>query len=165
MHEWMMDIWWDHLFVSDRSVLDGRWKQIFKCLFRCSMRLVIVTITILFGFPQELTPLKYNTNRVHQLSTFMMCANAEDLKAMSRWEGKGPESRKKLMEFLQVSGFRATNTRTRVLGHSLVRSLAPLTHSPAPHCSHCSRTPLLTFVCSLTCSLTSELLEKLVIKY
>ena len=53
-------------------------------------------------FPQELTPLKYNTNRVHQLSTFMMCANPEDLKVMSRWEGKGPESRKKLMDFLQV---------------------------------------------------------------
>lgn len=51
---------------------------------------------------QELTPLKYNTNRVHQLSTFMMCANADDLKAMSRWEGKGPESRKKLMDFLQA---------------------------------------------------------------
>jgi len=51
---------------------------------------------------QELTPLKYNTSRVHQLSTFMMCANSQDLKSMSRWDGKGSESRKKLMEYLQA---------------------------------------------------------------
>ena len=121
------------------------------------MRLVIVTITILFGFPQELTPLKYNTNRVHQLSTFMMCANAEDLKAMSRWEGKGPESRKKLMEFLQVRGLDSVqNNQESRYKHwatrSSVRSFALL----ALLCSLRSCVPMYSFVRSFAHSLTFQ---------
>ena len=50
---------------------------------------------------QELTPLKYNTERVHQLSTYIMCSSATDLRDMSGWEGKGHASRSKLMEKLQ----------------------------------------------------------------
>jgi len=50
---------------------------------------------------QELTPLKYHTERVHQLSTYIMCNNASDLREMANWEGKGPQSRQKLMEKLQ----------------------------------------------------------------
>lgn len=33
----------------------------------------------------ELTPLQYNTNRVHQLSSLMMCANSEELIRRSNW--------------------------------------------------------------------------------
>ncbi|XP_013416632.1 WD repeat-containing protein 26 [Lingula anatina] len=49
----------------------------------------------------ELTPLKFNTERVHELSSFMMCNNPEDLREMADWEGKSPEARQKLMERLQ----------------------------------------------------------------
>lgn len=33
----------------------------------------------------ELTPLQYNTPRVHQLSSLMMCANSEELIRRSNW--------------------------------------------------------------------------------
>ena len=74
----------------------------------------------------ELTPMKYRTERVHELSTcvsaslvkwdgrfktgygqcvlvlrFIMCSNPQDLREMAKWEGKGPESREKLTENLQ----------------------------------------------------------------
>ncbi|CAG2106775.1 unnamed protein product, partial [Medioppia subpectinata] len=49
----------------------------------------------------ELTPLKYNTARVHQLSRFLMCNTSEELRKISSWEGKGMPSRIKLMEKLQ----------------------------------------------------------------
>ncbi|KAK7473695.1 hypothetical protein BaRGS_00035092 [Batillaria attramentaria] len=50
----------------------------------------------------ELTPLKYNTERVHILSTYMMCSSPEDLRETASWEGKGSESRQKLIEKLQA---------------------------------------------------------------
>ncbi|XP_074661066.1 WD repeat-containing protein 26-like [Tubulanus polymorphus] len=49
----------------------------------------------------ELSPLKYNTERVHELSSFMMFGNPEELKEQAGWEGKGPVSRQKLVEKLQ----------------------------------------------------------------
>uniref|UniRef100_A0A0L8GR29 Uncharacterized protein n=1 Tax=Octopus bimaculoides TaxID=37653 RepID=A0A0L8GR29_OCTBM len=49
----------------------------------------------------ELTPLKFNTERVHELSTYMMCNNPQDLRETSDWEGKGIVSRQKLIEKLQ----------------------------------------------------------------
>lgn len=50
----------------------------------------------------ELTPLQYNTARVHQLSSYMMCSNSQELHSRSNWEGKGPESRNTLMDRLQT---------------------------------------------------------------
>ncbi|XP_041469175.1 WD repeat-containing protein 26-like [Lytechinus variegatus] len=50
---------------------------------------------------KELTPLKYNTDRVHVLSGFLMCSNKDELRDKASWAGKGPESRGKLMEQLQ----------------------------------------------------------------
>ena len=49
----------------------------------------------------QLTPLKYNTPRVHQLSSYIMCSNPADLREMADWDGKGNASRQKLMEKLQ----------------------------------------------------------------
>lgn len=49
----------------------------------------------------ELTPLQHNVPRVHELSSFMMCSLAEELRAVSRWQGKGAASRGALMEKLQ----------------------------------------------------------------
>lgn len=49
----------------------------------------------------ELTPLQHNTPRVHQLSSYMMCTNNQELYLRSNWEGKGDKSRTRLMERLQ----------------------------------------------------------------
>lgn len=50
----------------------------------------------------ELAPLKYNTDRLHELSCFLMCPSEEDLKRLSKWEGKTEASRQKLMDKLQI---------------------------------------------------------------
>ncbi|KAI3360680.1 hypothetical protein L3Q82_002545 [Scortum barcoo] len=50
----------------------------------------------------ELTPLKYNTERIHILSGYLMCSHAEDLRAKAEWEGKGTASRTKLLDKLQI---------------------------------------------------------------
>ncbi|XP_076318667.1 LOW QUALITY PROTEIN: WD repeat-containing protein 26-like [Tachypleus tridentatus] len=50
----------------------------------------------------ELTPLKHNTTRVHELSSYMMCSTGEELRGMAQWDGKGTLSRQKLMEKLQT---------------------------------------------------------------
>lgn len=49
----------------------------------------------------ELTPLHHNTPRVHQLSSYMMCANNEELYQRAGWDGKGINSRSLLMDRLQ----------------------------------------------------------------
>ncbi|XP_033625720.1 WD repeat-containing protein 26-like [Asterias rubens] len=51
---------------------------------------------------QELTPLKFNTERVHVLSGFLMCTSNEELHRRADWAGKGQASRIKLMEQLQA---------------------------------------------------------------
>ncbi|XP_053877570.1 WD repeat-containing protein 26 isoform X1 [Malaclemys terrapin pileata] len=50
----------------------------------------------------ELTPLKYNTDRIHVLSGYLMCSHAEDLRVKAEWEGKGTASRSKLLDKLQT---------------------------------------------------------------
>lgn len=49
----------------------------------------------------ELTPLNHNTPRVHQLSSYMMCATNADLYKRANWEGEGIKSRTILMDKLQ----------------------------------------------------------------
>ncbi|XP_023230912.1 WD repeat-containing protein 26-like [Centruroides sculpturatus] len=49
----------------------------------------------------ELTPLKHNTTRVHELSSYMMCGTSDELKLISHWKGKCHLSRQRLMEKLQ----------------------------------------------------------------
>lgn len=49
----------------------------------------------------ELTPLQHNTPRVHQLSSYMMCTNNDELYRRASWEGKGIKSRTRLMDRLQ----------------------------------------------------------------
>lgn len=51
---------------------------------------------------QELSPLKYNTERVHELSSFIMCSNPADLREMANWDGRGTASRQKVIENLQA---------------------------------------------------------------
>lgn len=49
----------------------------------------------------ELAELKHRTERIHELSSLMMCSSPEELRRLSVWEGRGQESRQKLMEKLQ----------------------------------------------------------------
>uniref|UniRef100_UPI00358EBFDD WD repeat-containing protein 26-like isoform X1 n=2 Tax=Myxine glutinosa TaxID=7769 RepID=UPI00358EBFDD len=51
---------------------------------------------------QELTPLKYNVERIHTLSGYLMCSSFEDLRIKAAWEGKGVLSRSKLLDKLQT---------------------------------------------------------------
>lgn len=50
----------------------------------------------------ELAPLKFNTERLHELSSFLMCSDQSNLKALSKWAGKNETSRKNLMDKLQT---------------------------------------------------------------
>lgn len=49
----------------------------------------------------ELTPLQHNTAKVHELSSYMMCSEREELLSRAGWEGKGVKSRTALMDKLQ----------------------------------------------------------------
>ncbi|KXJ24795.1 WD repeat-containing protein 26 [Exaiptasia diaphana] len=49
----------------------------------------------------ELAPLKYNKERLHQLSGLIMCSSTEELYERASWNGKGSVSREKLMDRLQ----------------------------------------------------------------
>lgn len=49
----------------------------------------------------ELSPLKYNTERVHELSSYMMCSDGADLRDTAGWDGKGSVARHKLIDKLQ----------------------------------------------------------------
>lgn len=50
----------------------------------------------------ELTPLKYNVERVHDLSGLLMCTSKEDLLSKANWEGKGIHTRQRLVNKLQA---------------------------------------------------------------
>uniref|UniRef100_A0A8C6KU97 WD repeat-containing protein 26 n=1 Tax=Nothobranchius furzeri TaxID=105023 RepID=A0A8C6KU97_NOTFU len=60
---------------------------------------VLEALQVLRG---ELTPLKYNTDRIHILSGYLMCSHADDLRAKAEWEGKGTASRSRLLDKLQT---------------------------------------------------------------
>uniref|UniRef100_A0A3B5LB59 WD repeat-containing protein 26 n=1 Tax=Xiphophorus couchianus TaxID=32473 RepID=A0A3B5LB59_9TELE len=60
---------------------------------------VLEALQVLRG---ELTPLKYNTDRIHVLSGYLMCSHADDLRAKAEWEGKGTASRSRLLDKLQT---------------------------------------------------------------
>lgn len=50
---------------------------------------------------QQLAELKHRTDRIHELSSLMMCSTPDELRRISGWEGRGVVSRQKLMEKLQ----------------------------------------------------------------
>jgi len=50
----------------------------------------------------ELAPLKHNTDRLHELSGFLMCASLDELKKLSKWDGKNLKSRQSLMDKLRT---------------------------------------------------------------
>lgn len=50
---------------------------------------------------EELSPLKFFTDRLHQLSSFLMCSTVQDLRTEAHWPGCGPKSRQSLVDRLQ----------------------------------------------------------------
>lgn len=50
----------------------------------------------------ELTPLQYDTPRVHRLSALMMCADPEELHARAHWPGSGEHSRANVLARVQA---------------------------------------------------------------
>ncbi|SCV68978.1 BQ2448_1998 [Microbotryum intermedium] len=55
----------------------------------------------LFTLRNELAPLGHDSDRLHFLSSLIMCASAEDLRVRSSWDGVHGESRKNLLLQLQ----------------------------------------------------------------
>ncbi|KAF9439113.1 hypothetical protein BGZ76_011351 [Entomortierella beljakovae] len=49
----------------------------------------------------ELTPLNQNMERVHTLTSYMMCSTAEDLRERAEWDGADGSSRQNLLASLQ----------------------------------------------------------------
>lgn len=80
----------------------------------------------------ELTPLQHNTPRVHQLSSYMMCTNNEELYERAGWEGKNIRSRTRLMDRLQSFLPASVMLPPRRL-HSLLRQAVEL---QTEHCTH-----------------------------
>lgn len=80
----------------------------------------------------ELTPLAHNTPRVHQLSSYMMCTNNEELYERANWEGKNIRSRTRLMDRLQSFLPASVMLPPRRL-HSLLRQAVEL---QTEKCSH-----------------------------
>lgn len=80
----------------------------------------------------ELTPLQHNTPRVHQLSSYMMCTNNEELYERAGWEGKNIRSRTRLMDRLQSFLPASVMLPPRRL-HTLLRQAVEL---QTEHCSH-----------------------------
>uniref|UniRef100_A0A8C8C5M0 WD repeat-containing protein 26 n=1 Tax=Oncorhynchus tshawytscha TaxID=74940 RepID=A0A8C8C5M0_ONCTS len=74
-------------------VVEGEWDKVMKPFEMYTTHLFYLA---------ELTPLKYNTERIHILSGYLMCSHAEDLRAKAEWEGKGTASRTKLLDKLQT---------------------------------------------------------------
>lgn len=80
----------------------------------------------------ELTPLQHNTPRVHQLSSYMMCTNSEELYERAAWEGKNIRSRTRLMDRLQSFLPASVMLPPRRL-HTLLRQAVEL---QTEHCTH-----------------------------
>lgn len=80
----------------------------------------------------ELTPLQHNTPRVHQLSSYMMCTNNEELYERAGWEGKNIRSRTRLMDRLQSFLPASVMLPPRRL-HTLLRQAVEL---QTEHCTH-----------------------------
>ncbi|KAF3840243.1 hypothetical protein F7725_018960 [Dissostichus mawsoni] len=87
-------------------VMEGEWDKRMKFLLLQQKYLEYLedgkVLEALQVLRAELTPLKYNTERIHILSGYLMCSHAEDLRAKAEWEGKGTASRTKLLDKLQT---------------------------------------------------------------
>lgn len=59
------------------------------------------TLDALHCLRSELSPLKCNIDRVHELSFFVVYSNVNELRKMAKWEGRGRITRLKLFEKLQ----------------------------------------------------------------
>ncbi|CAG8545721.1 3038_t:CDS:2, partial [Scutellospora calospora] len=68
----------------------------------------------LYTLRSELTPLAFNTERLHLLSSFIMYSNAEDLRRRAEWDGASGSSRQKLLLEIQKSLLEQATTFQRI---------------------------------------------------
>ncbi|KAL2649332.1 hypothetical protein R1flu_017460 [Riccia fluitans] len=59
------------------------------------------TLAALKTLRTEISPLQINTQRVHELATWVICHSKEELKEKACWEGAGVDSRARLLRELQ----------------------------------------------------------------
>ncbi|KAI9018075.1 WD40-repeat-containing domain protein [Phycomyces nitens] len=59
------------------------------------------TLKALYSLRTELTPLGLNVDRIHELSSLILCSTVEDVKAQARWDGAAGKSRELLLVELQ----------------------------------------------------------------
>ncbi|KAG5276928.1 hypothetical protein AALO_G00111470 [Alosa alosa] len=88
---------------------------------------VLEALQVLRG---ELTPLKYNTDRIHVLSGYLMCSHAEDLRAKAEWEGKGAFS-------CEVTHVLILLDKLQSKRHALVTTGQVASKDTYCHTSHC----------------------------
>lgn len=59
------------------------------------------TMKALYVLRNEITPLGENTDRLHQLSSLVLCSSIEDVMAQAQWDGTKGSSREQLLIELQ----------------------------------------------------------------
>ncbi|CAK9301385.1 unnamed protein product [Gordionus sp. m RMFG-2023] len=60
------------------------------------------TLDALYCLRFELSALKQDSEHLHKLSSYLLCKGSDDVRSTAAWEGKGNNSRQKLMEKLQT---------------------------------------------------------------
>ncbi|KAF7729776.1 hypothetical protein EC973_003855 [Apophysomyces ossiformis] len=55
----------------------------------------------LYVLRNDMTPLSYDTERLHQLSSLVLCSSAEDVRRQAQWDGAAGHSREQLLVDLQ----------------------------------------------------------------
>eukprot|EP00118_Oscarella_pearsei_P002921 m.12198 g.12198 ORF g.12198 m.12198 type:complete len:568 (+) comp23868_c0_seq1:226-1929(+) len=71
----------------------------------------------------DITPMEFDTGKVHKLSSYMMCNGTDDLKMTANWPGIDGGARQKLMDtlqsFLPASAMLPPRRLQQLLGHAL----------------------------------------------
>lgn len=93
----------------------------------------------------ELTPLKRDTQRLHQLSSLMMCQSADDLKSQADWDGSNGTSRSSLLSqvsqsispSVMIPEHRLATLLTEVQNHQIYDCrYHNVTTTPSLYCAH-----------------------------
>ncbi|XP_067010012.2 WD repeat-containing protein 26 isoform X3 [Anabrus simplex] len=98
----------EHDLMELKSLLDGSSQSLIEMKFLLLEQKYLEyledgrVLDALHVLRTELTPLQHETERVHELSSYMMCVGREELQLRAVWDGKGIKSRTQLMDKLQT---------------------------------------------------------------
>lgn len=59
------------------------------------------TMTALYVLRSEITPLGQNTDKLHQLTSLVLCSSIEDVMKQAQWDGTTGNSRQQLLDQIQ----------------------------------------------------------------